>query len=282
MKLFAASDLHIDFSANREKVEQLPARPDDWLVLAGDISHKVPDMIWALDHLSSRWKGVSWAPGNHDLWTAKHEGKRYRGVEKYELLVELCREREVLTPEDPYPILDLDGQDHMLAPLLTLYDYSFRPDNIPEEMAVFWALQSNVMSTDEYYLHPHPYQTRVAWCADRCRDTEARLLGAPREIPLILVGHFPLREDLIRIKIPRFNIWCGTRLTEQWHTRFNVSMVIGGHLHTPGTRVRNQVPFHEVSLGYPRQWSKRRDLKFPRDVTPKAKEWTHPLPVVKD
>jgi hypothetical protein len=268
MKLYAASDLHIDFSANRELVQQVPGHPDDWLILAGDISHKVPDMVWAMDHLASRFKGVSWAPGNHDLWTATHEGREYRGVEKYELLVELCRERGVLTPEDPYPVLDLNGQDYRLAPMLTLYDYSYRPEEVPEEMAVFWALKSNVMSTDEYYLHPDPYKSRAAWCSVRCQDTATRLAAASPDIPLILASHFPLREDLIRINIPRFTIWCGTRLTEQWHTRFNVAMVIGGHLHTPGTRYRDNVRFEEVSLGYPRQWSKRPRVDFPRDVTP--------------
>ena len=35
MKLYAISDLHVGFEANRELWATLPERPDDWLILAG-------------------------------------------------------------------------------------------------------------------------------------------------------------------------------------------------------------------------------------------------------
>jgi len=53
---------------------------------------------------------------------------------------------------------------------------------------------------------------------------------------------------------PRFSLWCGTRHTDDWHTRFPVECVVYGHLHIRGTRYRDNVRFEEVSLGYPRQW----------------------------
>ena len=60
------------------------------------------------------------------------------------------------------------------------------------------------------------------WCAMRCTATEARLA---RELPdgsrTVLVGHYPLREEMVRIpRIPRFTPWCGTRRTAEWHIRY--------------------------------------------------------------
>ena len=56
--------------------------------------------------------------------------------------------------------------------------------------------------------------------------------------------------------IPRFTIWCGTRRTADWHRRFRAAAVVYGHLH-PKLRLLDGVRFHEVSLGYPRQWRYR-------------------------
>ena len=268
MKIYAISDLHLDFAANRRLLEGFPEHPDDWLVIAGDVSHRISDLEFALDTLVPRYARVAWSPGNHDLWVSRRGDTELRGVAKYEALLELCRERNVLTPEDPYERVEVEGRPYTLAPIFTLYDYSFRPDDIPADMAVFWALKSNVMSTDEYYLQSDPFPSRAEWCAERCKVTEARLAEVDPDAPLIMAGHFPLREDLIKIYIPRFTIWCGTRLTEQWHTKFNTALVISGHLHVPGTKERDGVRFEEVSLGYPRQWTKRDDPNAPRQVMP--------------
>jgi hypothetical protein len=74
-------------------------------------------------------------------------------------------------------------------------------------------------------------------------------------VPTVLINHFPLREDLVRLPtIPRFSLWCGTRRTEDWHKRFNAVVVVSGHLHVRLTSYRDGVRFEEVSLGYPRQW----------------------------
>jgi len=57
---------------------------------------------------------------------------------------------------------------------------------------------------------------------------------------------------------PEFAIWCGTRRTEDWHRRFRAIAVVSGHLHIPRRTWHAGVAFHEVSLGYPREWQRRR------------------------
>jgi hypothetical protein len=149
----------------------------------------------------------------------------------------------------------------LLAPLFVLYDYSFRPDSISDDKALEWAAMSGVLCTDEALLHPAPYPSRSAWCAARCAYTEKRLKEASLQAPLILINHFPLRQDLVRlVRIPRFSLWCGTRHTEEWHVQFPVLAVVYGHLHIRATDYRNGVRFEEVSLGYPSQWCHERGV----------------------
>ncbi len=270
MKLWAISDLHLGHEANRQALENLSHYGEDWLILAGDVGETAAQLDLALRRLRPRFAKLLWAPGNHDLWTVSSDPQAPRGVALYEHLVSLCRSQGVLTPEDPYPIWPGDGPPCTVAPLFLLYDYSFRPDDVPAEQAVDWATESGIVCADEGYLHPDPYPSRVAWCEARCRATASRLAQVKRDNPLVLVNHFPLRRDLVRLpSIPRFSIWCGTRITEDWHRRFPVYAVVSGHLHIRSTLWRDGVRFEEVSLGYPHQWRQQRGMdSYLREILP--------------
>jgi hypothetical protein len=190
-------------------------------------------------------------PGNHELWVLPGERPS-----KYERLVELCRERGVLTPEDAYPTWPGPGLPTVIAPLFLLYDYSFRPPDVAREDAVAWAVETNVLCADEKLLDPAPFATREQWCAARCDAAEARLAAIDGAARTVLINHFPLRRAHARLPlIPRFSIWCGTTRTEDWHVRFRARAVVYGHLHIRRTHLEDGVQFHEVSLGYPGQWS---------------------------
>jgi len=257
MKLHAVSDLHLSFAENRQALREIAARPDDWLILAGDIGETAAHLAFALEILAPRFRQLIWAPGNHDLWTLPVGAGGLRGAAKYEALVTLCRTHGVLTPEDDYPIVAIGGRDVRLAPLFLLYDYSFRPADVPAERAVEWAGEAGVHCADERLLYSDPYASVVEWCHARCAATEARLEMCRDGLTNVLINHFPLREDLVRLpRIPRFSIWCGTRRTEAWHVRFNASVVVSGHLHIRSTHYRDGVRFEEVSLGYPKQWKR--------------------------
>jgi len=177
-------------------------------------------------------------------------------------LVWICRSYGVLTPEDPFPLWTGEGGEHRIAPLFVGYDYTFHPDDVRTEDAVAWAMEAGILCADEHLLHPDPYPSRAAWCHARCAITEARLEAVADGPPLVLINHFPLRKELVRLHfIPRFSIWCGTRRTEDWHRRFNARVVVSGHLHIPTTDWIDGVRFEEVSFGYPKQWQRRsRDL----------------------
>jgi 3',5'-cyclic AMP phosphodiesterase CpdA len=249
--LWGLSDLHVGHPANRDTLQALPPRPNDWLIAAGDLGETEDHLKWAFDLLAPRFSRVVWVPGNHELWTMA--GSPAAGLAKYERMVELCRSYRVLTPEDPFE--HLPGTDLLVVPMFLLYDYSFCPPGMSPAEAVAWAAEDGIQCVDEVRLDPSPYPSRQAWCWARVAETERRLRALPPGTRTILVNHWPLRQDVCRLpRIPRFTPWCGTRRTEDWHRRFGAVLVVSGHLHVRATDWRDGVRFEEISLGYPRQW----------------------------
>ncbi|HLJ18967.1 MAG TPA: metallophosphoesterase, partial [Stellaceae bacterium] len=103
MNLWAISDLHLGIDVNRRAVERMAPRPEDWLILAGDIGDSAAELALAFEILAPRFAKLIWVPGNHELWTDPRAPDAPRGVERYEALVRLARGFDVSTPEDPYP-----------------------------------------------------------------------------------------------------------------------------------------------------------------------------------
>lgn len=254
-RLWALSDLHVGLPANRAQLLRLPAHPEDWLLVVGDVGETEEHLRFVLSTLTSRFAQVVWVPGNHELWSSGEPV--LHGVAKYERLVGIGRAFGALTPEDPWP--ELPGTDLRLCPLFLLYDYSFAPEGMAPEEVVRWAAAGGIVCADEARLRPDPYPSRQAWCRARVAAAERRLSALPAGTRTILVAHWPLRLDLCRLfRIPRFTPWCGTRLTEDWHRRFRAALVVSGHLHMRATDWRDGTRFEEVSLGYPRQYDPER------------------------
>ncbi|MEU1089281.1 metallophosphoesterase [Streptomyces sp. NPDC005892] len=267
--LLAISDLHVGHEENRRIVDALrPEGENDWLLVAGDVGEMSEDIEWALRTLASNFAKVVWAPGNHELWTPPKDPLRLRGVERYEHLVELCRGLGIVTPEDPYPVWHGPEGPVTVAPLFLLYDYTFRTHApLSREEALAAAHERGVVCTDEYLLHPDPYESRQAWCEARVRSTEERLGALDPAMPLVLVNHYPLvRAPMDVLRYPDFALWCGTESTADWHRRFPVAAMVYGHLHIPRSTVYDGVPFEEVSVGYPREWQRP---GHPRTVPPR-------------
>ncbi len=269
MKLYAISDLHLGHAVNRQALEQMGSYPDDWLILAGDVGETPAHLEFALQTLGKRFARLLWVPGNHELWSIPDTPGPV-GEARYQAMVDLCRAYGVLTPEDPYQPWPGEGPPCLLAPLFLLYDYSFRPDGLPLEGAVAWAAETGVLCPDEYFLEPSPHPSRTAWCQARCDATEARLAAVPEGVRLVLINHFPLRQDLVHLRrIPRFSIWCGTTRTADGHRRFPASGVVSGHLHIRTTQWMGGGRFEEVSVGYPRQWEVARGMDaYLREILP--------------
>lgn len=264
-KLHAIADIHLSFPANREAWSQLGQHPGDGLIICGDVGETIEHLQLAFSKAVSCFDAVWWCPGNHELYTVP-EDKDSRGEHKYQRCIAIARQFDVITPEDDFIVWEGQGGPALIAPIFTLYDYSFKPDDVTIENAVEWAKEQNIEATDEYLLHPDPYVSRQDWCKALVQKFETKLEAAKAQypsLPFIIINHWPLRKDLVwLLRIPRFVIWCGTTLTEDWHRRFNAKVVISGHLHIRRTDWKDGCRFEEASLGYPRQWKECADMSL--------------------
>ncbi|WP_028661387.1 metallophosphoesterase family protein [Saccharomonospora saliphila] len=260
--LYATSDLHLSHRDNAPLLDSVrPESPDDWLIVAGDVAEHADAVSDALATLRRRFATVVWVPGNHELWTTPKDPVQARGEQRYTELVRRCRELDVLTPEDPFPVWEHGPRPLTVAALFVLYDYSWRTpaaEGHSLDEALRQAREAGVVCTDEYLLHPDPYAGRAEWCARRLEVSEKRLAEIPGDHGTVLVSHWPLhRHPTAPLYYPEFAMWCGTSETADWHVRYRAEVAVYGHLHIPRTTHRDGVRFEEVSLGYPREWNRR-------------------------
>lgn len=270
MKLWAISDLHIGYAKNRAAVEAISDHGDDWLIVAGDVGETFQHLRDVFTVLGEKFAQLIWVPGNHELWTHKSCESPLRGVPRYAALVALARAHGVLTPEDPFPLWPEDD-GLAICPLFVGYDYTFGPGGLDPDQARAWSREKGIVAMDERLLHPDPYPTKEAWCAARVQETEARLEALPAGTETVLINHWTMRQELVRLPelIQRFLPWCGTRATEDWHLRFHARAVVTGHLHMRATDWVDGTRFEEVATGYPRHYKVERGLdSYLREIVP--------------
>src|SRR5215470_20110929 len=75
MRVFALSDIHIDYDVNAKWIQNLSTAEyqDDALILAGDVTDTRRLLDWCLSTLARRFKKVLFVPGNHDLWVIRED-----------------------------------------------------------------------------------------------------------------------------------------------------------------------------------------------------------------
>lgn len=260
--LWAVSDLHITFRGNDEVLSHIQSdNPQDWLIVAGDVTENIERLIETLEILQERFATIIWVPGNHELYTTSKDPYQLFGVTRYDYIVEQLRMRGILTPEDPYPVFYSAGEPYRIVPLFLLYDYSFRPHGY-KELTVAQALEkarnANIMATDEILITPEPYANKEAWCRARLRYSIQRLDAIDPGEDTVLINHWPLRQEPCDLLFdPEFSLWCGTEHTHDWHLKYHAVCCVYGHLHLPRTTWYDNVRFEEVSIGYAREWKTR-------------------------
>ncbi len=255
--LWAASDLHLREPGNRRLVsEALPTSNDDWLLLAGDIG-TADDLRWLLATVRSLFAGIIFVPGNHDLWVSTEESD---SGEAYDRLLDVCHDFDVLTPRDPWFVLETMEGPRYLVPLMMLYDYTgMGSGSMSPEEALAQANEAGVVFSDEYFLRPPQGFASIAeWSRVQVADARQGLNALPATARTILINHYPLTaRPLGFFRCPYYALWSGTSATFSWPERYRASHVIYGHQHIPHRFVENGVTYQEVSLGYPREHRQR-------------------------
>jgi len=70
MRVFAVSDIHVDYAENLEWILALDEKEyaDDILILAGDVTDKMALLEQVFVSLAASLRAVLFVPGNHELW----------------------------------------------------------------------------------------------------------------------------------------------------------------------------------------------------------------------
>jgi 3',5'-cyclic AMP phosphodiesterase CpdA len=78
VRIFALSDIHIDYDVNAKWIANLSIAEyrDDVLILAGDVTDTRRLLEWCLCALAKRFKKVLFTPGNHDLWVIREDSNK--------------------------------------------------------------------------------------------------------------------------------------------------------------------------------------------------------------
>ncbi|NKB76463.1 MAG: metallophosphoesterase [Gammaproteobacteria bacterium] len=118
MKIYAVSDLHVDYPANKQWLDALSLvdYQDDILILPGDVTDNLILLGEVFSQLKKRFSQVMYVPGNHDLWVTR--GGTGTSLNKAEQVLALAHREGVLTEPWSYENLTI-------VPLLSWYDYSF-------------------------------------------------------------------------------------------------------------------------------------------------------------
>ncbi len=120
LRIFAISDIHIDYMENRTWLLDLSKfdYQNDILILAGDVTDKTPLMTMAFEVLKGIFAEVLYVPGNHDLWIRRNNGGD--SLERFDLINTLADDHGIRTK--PFSCGALT-----IVPLLSWYDFSFGP-----------------------------------------------------------------------------------------------------------------------------------------------------------
>jgi predicted phosphohydrolase len=118
MRVFAVSDLHVDFDPNARWLAGLSTQDyrDDFLILAGDVCHSLRLLEGCLMTLANRFRAVFYVPGNHELWVTPDD-KTKNSLDKFEEVCAIMKNCGVSGTA-------LHDDRLSIVPLLGWYDYS--------------------------------------------------------------------------------------------------------------------------------------------------------------
>src|SRR5215471_4703717 len=130
MRVFALSDIHIDYDVNAEWIADLSnfEYRDDVLILAGDVTNTRRLLEWCLCTLAKRFKRVLFVPGNHELWVIREDRKK-NSLQKFD---DVC----AVVESSGASMQAFRERGVSIIPLLGWYDYSFGEPS--EELRSMW------------------------------------------------------------------------------------------------------------------------------------------------
>lgn len=239
MRVFAVSDLHVDYPLNLAWVHQLSSHEyrQDVLILAGDLSDSLALIAETFTALVERFAHVLYVPGNHDLWINRDDMRD--SFAKFDALNRLATQCGVRTT-----VLRLDGL--AIVPLLGWYDYSFGEPT--DALKSVWMDYRACVWPNGY---DNPAVTREFTGRNRI-DAYADSAGAT---DVITFSHFLPRIDLMPDTIPlRHRVIypvLGTTILDAQLRQLGSHLHVYGHSHVNRRITVDGVTYINNAFGYP-------------------------------
>jgi predicted phosphodiesterase len=238
MRVFAVSDVHVDYDVNARWVQELSSVDyrDDVLILAGDVSDSVSLLSLTVETLAKRFKKVMFVPGNHDLWVRRSAEEGLTSFEKFE---QVCR-----------AVTDAGGlmepwscNEVAIVPLLSWYDFSFGQPGL--ELRQSW-MDFRACRWPQGYAEEEVTRHFLAL-------NQAAL--SVRHEQVITFSHFLPRIDVMPAYIPApFRALypvLGTSALDEQIRQINPLIHVYGHSHVNRRLVLNGVQYVNNAFGYP-------------------------------
>jgi predicted phosphodiesterase len=239
MRIFAISDLHLDYADNRRWLEGISFEEyrEDVLILAGDISDSIELVVWCFGVIKKKFKTILFVPGNHDLWIIRDE-KLQDSVDKFRLLCDIADNCGISRKPFHSGVLSI-------VPLLSWYDYSFGKPT--DELYATWM---------DYRACKWPVGASLREVAAYFAKLNEDILSITNRT-VISFSHFVPRIDVMPAYIPpaRKRVYpvLGTELLERQIRCLQPAIHIYGHSH-----VNQRVPIDGIfyinnAFGYPEE-----------------------------
>lgn len=239
MRVFALSDIHVDYDSNARWVENLSTADyrDDVLILAGDVSDRLSALSRCLHQFARRFGQVLFVPGNHDLWVLRDTpGKT--SFDKF-------REVAVVAEDAGVSMQPFLHGSLYIVPLFSWYDYTFGApsDTLRAAWMDFVACRwPDGFHAEEISLHFGALNQ--TWVPE----------GVER---VVTFSHFVPRIDLLPSSLPAehrmlFPVLGSTHIDTQLR-RLKSQMHVYGHSHINRQRLIDGVIYINNAFGYPHE-----------------------------
>jgi predicted phosphodiesterase len=281
MRVFALSDIHVDYEVNRSWIYGLSSADfqDDVLILAGDISYDLKKVQNTLLHLLKKFKYVFLVPGNHDLWIWKSPFAN--SLEKFDGLMEMCRSIGVHV--SPARVGGESARESVwVVPLFSWYS---PPEKGGNSLFVSGSRidLTRYIWADNYYTRWPPIVRSVTVAEFFLQMNEVHLRTL-YNAPVISFSHFLPRRELMfgsdrnskiesealkrRRRLFNFSRVAGSAHLEEQIRQLGSHIHVYGHQHRNRHKVIDGVSYVSHCLGYPRE--RKRGIIRLRENVPKC------------
>lgn len=237
LRVFALSDIHVDYDKNKAWLFELSNLDfkEDVLLLAGDLTDNLRDIEHCLKQLEKKFRQVLFVPGNHELWVRRDTP--LTSLQKFQRVAEIAADCGVSMQR-------YDSEELTIVPLLSWYDFSFgQPNekllaNWVDFRACVWPDNMDVLAVTQYFLDLNLNSEPSAYKRD-----------------VISFSHFLPRIDLMPSYIPDSFRYLypvmGSSLLETQIREISPVVHVYGHSHVNRRIKLDGIEYINNAYGYP-------------------------------